>query len=65
MTLLFQVAPAIKARMMESGTVMVQYQPLNAMPNFFRVAISNMAVTTRDLDFLLDEIEVLGRDLNF
>ncbi|XP_046581077.1 glutamate decarboxylase 1-like [Haliotis rubra] len=61
---LHKVAPAIKARMMESGTVMVQYQPLNTMPNFFRVAISNMAVSTRDLDFLLDEIECLGRDLN-
>ncbi|XP_041371959.1 glutamate decarboxylase 1-like [Gigantopelta aegis] len=58
-----KVAPAIKARMMESGTMMVQYQPLGKLPNFFRVAISNPALTTRDLDFLLDEIECLGREI--
>ena len=49
--------------MMEAGTVMVQYQPVGDLPNFFRVAISNPIVTSRDLDFLLDEIEKLGHDI--
>ena len=49
--------------MMESGTLMVQYQPLISRPNLFRIAISNPALTPPDLDFILDEIEALGHDL--
>ena len=58
-----QVAPKIKARMMESGTTMVGYQPDKQRPNFFRMIISNQAITEKDLDFLIDEIGRLGRDL--
>nr|KAG5696067.1 hypothetical protein BaRGS_017179 [Batillaria attramentaria] len=58
-----EVAPTIKARMMEAGTTMVQYQPLGKLPNCFRVALSNPVVTLADLDFLVDEIERLGRDI--
>jgi hypothetical protein len=44
---------------------MVQYQPLGVHPNFFRVAISNQIVTKGDVDFLVDEIDRLGKDIPF
>lgn len=58
-----QVAPVIKARMMEHGTTMVSYQPLGDKVNFFRMVISNPAATHQDIDFLIEEIERLGQDL--
>ena len=60
-----QIAPTIKGRMMEQGTTLVQYQPLGSLPNLFRVAISNPVVTSADVDFLVDEIERLGRDIPY
>ncbi|XP_075682855.1 glutamate decarboxylase 1-like [Rhinoderma darwinii] len=64
-TKLHKVAPKIKAQMMEEGTVMVSYQPLKENPNFFRIVFSNPASRKSDIDFLLDEIERLGSDLEF
>lgn len=61
--IMVQVAPVIKARMMEYGTTMVSYQPLGDKVNFFRMVISNPAATHQDIDFLIDEIERLGQDL--
>ncbi|XP_065510438.1 cysteine sulfinic acid decarboxylase isoform X2 [Caloenas nicobarica] len=58
-----KVAPAIKERMMKKGSMMVGYQPHGARVNFFRQIVTNPAVTKADLDFFLDEIERLGRDL--
>lgn len=49
--------------MMQSGTLMVGYQPDDRRPNFFRNIISSAAVTEADVDFLLDEMDRLGRDL--
>ena len=60
---LHQVAPKLKALMMEKGSIMVTYQPLGELPNFFRIAISNTAMTKSDLDFVLDEFEKLSEDL--
>uniref|UniRef100_A0A674C9G4 Glutamate decarboxylase 1b n=1 Tax=Salmo trutta TaxID=8032 RepID=A0A674C9G4_SALTR len=60
---LHKVAPNIKAMMMESGTTMVGYQPQGQKVNFFRMVISNPAALQSDIDFLIDEIERLGRDL--
>lgn len=60
---LAQVAPVIKARMMEYGTTMVSYQPQGDKVNFFRMVISNPAATFEDIDFLIEEIERLGQDL--
>ncbi|XP_033624948.1 glutamate decarboxylase 1-like isoform X2 [Asterias rubens] len=60
---LHKVAPAIKGRMMATGTLMVGYQPLGDKVNFFRSVFSNPAATKSDVDFLLDELERLGRDL--
>ncbi|XP_019327005.1 PREDICTED: acidic amino acid decarboxylase GADL1-like [Aptenodytes forsteri] len=58
-----QVAPAIKERMMRKGSMMVSYQPHGAKVNFSRQIVPTPAVTRDDLDFFLDEIERLGRDL--
>ncbi|KAI1237182.1 hypothetical protein IHE44_0014438 [Lamprotornis superbus] len=59
-----EVAPKIKALMMESGTTMVGYQPQGDKVNFFRMVISNPAATKSDIDFLIEEIERLGQDLS-
>ncbi|XP_029930608.1 glutamate decarboxylase 1 [Myripristis murdjan] len=60
---LHQVAPQIKARMMETGTVLIGYQPLGSKVNFFRCVFSNPATQQEDIDFLLEEIARLGSDL--
>ncbi|XP_053106543.1 glutamate decarboxylase 1-like isoform X2 [Hemicordylus capensis] len=60
---LHQVAPKIKARMIEEGTTMVSYQPHGDKVNFFRMVFSNPATKKSDVDFLLEEIERLGKDL--
>ncbi|KAG1714246.1 Glutamate decarboxylase [Nymphon striatum] len=57
------ITPKIKGRMMSKGTLMVGYQPLDDIPNFFRAIISSAAVSEDDIDFLLDETERLGKDL--
>jgi len=49
--------------MMECGTTMVGYQPQGEKVNFFRMVVSNAAVTRSDIDFLIDEIERLALDL--
>uniref|UniRef100_A0A665VL40 Zgc:163121 n=1 Tax=Echeneis naucrates TaxID=173247 RepID=A0A665VL40_ECHNA len=60
---LHQVAPRIKGRMMEKGSVLIGYQPLGTRVNFFRCVFSNPATQQEDIDFLLDEISCLGHDL--
>ncbi|XP_037044107.1 glutamate decarboxylase [Bradysia coprophila] len=60
---LAKICPIIKGRMMESGTLMVGYQPDDRRPNFFRSIISSAAVTQQDVDFMLNEIDRLGQDL--
>lgn len=58
-----QVAPVIKERMMKRGTMMVGYQPMDGHVNFFRMVVVSPQLTTKDMDFFLDEIEKLGKDL--
>ncbi len=58
-----QITPKLKARMMDSGTLMIGYQPVGDIPNFFRNIISNPGVQKKDIDFLLDELDRLGHDL--
>lgn len=57
------VAPKVKARMMEQGTMMVTYQPLREKPNFFRLVLQNSALTEADMLYFADEIERLAADL--
>ncbi|XP_015115359.1 glutamate decarboxylase isoform X2 [Diachasma alloeum] len=61
--ILGEICPILKGRMMESGTLMVGYQPDDRRPNFFRNIISSAAVTEADVDFLLAEMDRLGHDL--
>lgn len=58
-----QVAPVIKGRMMEQGTMMVTYTPDGDRPNFFRMVTANYKSTTDDMDFVVAEIDRLGQDL--
>uniref|UniRef100_A0A6Q2X5G1 Glutamate decarboxylase 1a n=1 Tax=Esox lucius TaxID=8010 RepID=A0A6Q2X5G1_ESOLU len=60
---LHEVAPKIKAQMMENGMTMIGYQPLGDKVNFFRCVISNPATQTEDVDFLLEEIARIGQDI--
>ena len=52
-----------QGRMMKAGSMMISYQPLGELPNFFRSIISNQAQTEEDIDFMLDELDRLGHDL--
>lgn len=58
-----QVAPIIKERMMRKGSMMVGYQPHRDKVNFFRHIVISPQVSREDMDFVLDEIELLGKDL--
>lgn len=52
-----------QGRMMKAGSMMISYQPLGELPNFFRSIISNQAQTEKDIDFMLEELDRLGHDL--
>lgn len=58
-----QVCAKLKGKMMQAGTIMVGYQPDDRRPNFFRNIISSAAVTEKDVDFLLSEMDRLGQDI--
>lgn len=57
------VAPVIKERMMKTGSLMVGYQPHGDRANFFRMVVVNPETGRADMDFVLDEIHDLGKDL--
>jgi len=59
-----KVPPEIKKRMTLAGTIMISYQPLKEEKNFFRMITVSPGVTHADMDFVLDEIERLGKDLS-
>ncbi|XP_045880322.1 glutamate decarboxylase 1-like [Meles meles] len=58
-----KIAPKIKSQMVEAGTAMINYQPCGDKVNFFRMVFSNPATRRADVDYLIDEIERLGKDL--
>ncbi|XP_070502203.1 glutamate decarboxylase-like [Chironomus tepperi] len=60
---LARLCPIIKERMMKAGTLMVGYQRDGKVPNFFRSIISQDAITEKDIDYMLNEFDRLGRDL--
>ena len=53
----------LKKEMMMEGTLMISYQPLGNIHNFFRSILSNPATREEDIDFMLDEMDRLGKDL--
>ncbi|KAI2649538.1 Cysteine sulfinic acid decarboxylase [Labeo rohita] len=55
--------PDYQERMVKRGTMMVGYQPMDGHVNFFRMVVVSPRLTTKDMDFFLDEIEKLGKDL--
>ncbi|CAN9514030.1 unnamed protein product [Ophioblennius macclurei] len=60
---LHTVAPVIKERMMKVGSMMVGYQPHGERANFFRMIVISPQASRADMDFVLDEIHNLGKDL--
>ncbi|GIY80299.1 hypothetical protein CEXT_408041 [Caerostris extrusa] len=61
--ILGELTATLKGCMMNSGTLMIGYQPQGDLPNFFRSIISNAAVQESDVDFMLDELDRLGQNL--
>ena len=53
----------IKAAMVLKGSMMIGYQPLRDLPNFFRMVVAAPTATEADMDFVLEEIERLGEGL--
>lgn len=45
------------------GSMMIGYQPLRDLPNFFRTVVAAPTATEADMDFVLEEIERLGEGL--
>ncbi|KAH9398284.1 glutamate decarboxylase gad1 [Tyrophagus putrescentiae] len=58
-----EITPKLKARMMNKGSLMIGYQPLGDLPNFFRNITSNAGIQKKDIDYLLEELDRLGHDL--
>ncbi|XP_014089047.3 cysteine sulfinic acid decarboxylase [Bactrocera oleae] len=57
------VAPKIKEGMIKKGSMMITYQPLRQLPNFFRLVLQSSNLTKDDMKYFLDEIEALGCNL--
>lgn len=49
--------------MTERGTMLVGYQPVDQLPNFFRMIVINDEIDHSDMEFVVNEIEQLGQDL--
>eukprot|EP01025_Chloroclados_australasicus_P039214 TRINITY_DN4049_c0_g1_i1.p1 TRINITY_DN4049_c0_g1~~TRINITY_DN4049_c0_g1_i1.p1 ORF type:complete len:555 (+),score=43.99 TRINITY_DN4049_c0_g1_i1:29-1666(+) len=59
-----KAAPYLKERMQQSGDAMIGYQPLDGLPNFFRIVFaSSFNVTTDDLDAMLARMDQYGQSL--
>ena len=62
---LSKVAPTVKALMVSKGSMMMTYQPLpGGIPNFLRMTLTAPKATEEDMDFLLDEIDSLGYNID-
>lgn len=58
-----KVAPLIKKMMQERGSMMCTYQKQKQYCNFWRMVIISSSLSTKDMDFVLDEIETCGETL--
>jgi len=62
-----EVAPVMKKKMVERGTMLMTYNPLKtalrSYVNFFRMVISNPDVRKEDMDFVISEMVQMGKDL--
>mmetsp|Transcript_8720 Transcript_8720/g.20001 ORF Transcript_8720/g.20001 Transcript_8720/m.20001 type:complete len:543 (-) Transcript_8720:232-1860(-) len=59
------VTQAVCVRMQRAGSVMVNFSPLpdQGLPHFIRAVMIQPRVMAADIDFMLEEIDRLGRDL--
>ncbi|VEN61661.1 unnamed protein product [Callosobruchus maculatus] len=60
---LHKIAPKMKEKMMLAGTMMVAYQAIRGLPNFWRVLFQNSAMDKPDIDLLIQRFEEFGKDL--
>ncbi|CAL7942271.1 unnamed protein product [Xylocopa violacea] len=58
-----KIGPVVKERMMKKGSMLITYQPLHKLPNFFRLVLQNSGLTETDMRFFAEEIERLASDL--
>lgn len=57
------IAPLIKERMVACGSMLVGHQILDDKPNFFRMVVINDQVNRSDMDFVIEEINRLGKNM--
>ncbi|XP_031829973.1 glutamate decarboxylase-like protein black isoform X2 [Nomia melanderi] len=62
-TALKTIGPVVKERMVKKGSMLITYQPLRELPNFFRLVLQNSGLTKADMRFFAEEIERLASDL--
>lgn len=65
--LLNKVCPILKGKMIEKGTIMINYQPITCkkLPNFFRMVLTCIPEIKKEyMDFVVDEIERIGSQLD-
>ncbi|XP_063995944.1 cysteine sulfinic acid decarboxylase [Diachasmimorpha longicaudata] len=60
---LHRIAPIIKERMVKKGSMLVTYQPLHGLPNFFRLVLQSSGLTEGDMRYFVEEFETLAEDL--
>ncbi|KAH8410196.1 hypothetical protein KR009_008115 [Drosophila setifemur] len=60
---LHKVAPKVKEGMIKKGSMMITYQPLRQLPNFFRLVLQNSCLEESDMVYFLNEIESLAQNL--
>ncbi|XP_050597063.1 cysteine sulfinic acid decarboxylase [Bombus affinis] len=58
-----KIGPDVKERMVKKGSMLITYQPLRELPNFFRLVLQNSGLTKADMRFFAEEIERLAIDL--
>lgn len=58
-----KIGPTVKERMVKKGSMLITYQPLRELPNFFRLVLQNSGLTEADMRFFAEEIERLASDL--
>jgi len=57
------ITQEVASLMRKEGSFMINYQPCNGKPNFFRLVLVSPKVKETDLEGLLDEIEQLGQKI--
>merc|ERR1712151_215204 len=58
------VCPKIKKMMQERGSMMCTYQAQDEYVNFWRMVLISPCLSSKDMDFVLDEIEECGKTLD-